>query len=194
MRCALLISTSQKFTRFGGLQMVQLCCMDNSDEDSEQIELASRSDSGGFAKRTLRNLEHIEKAHQAGDDKVHVVTQRVLSLLGLVAYPWMKDLGESIKIQKLSEKEWPQWRISLDLPEPGKAKTETLGDLARHLRNAVAHRRVNFSSDSPMGQEVEVTFEDAPNNKPVNWQASINADDLLDFCRKFANLVINLTD
>lgn len=61
--------------------------MSDYDDISERIQLASRSDSHGFAQRTLKNLEYIEKRRKAGDD-VHVVTQRVLSLLGLVACPW----------------------------------------------------------------------------------------------------------
>jgi HEPN pEK499 p136 len=134
----------------------------------------------------LKNLEHIEKRRKAGDD-VHVVTQRVLSLLGLVAYPWEKGLDESMRtegIDALTQKGWPQWTVSL-----GKAQTKTLGELAGHLRNAVAHRRVYFSSDSREGRDVQIRFDDAKkenNVLTVYWRAQINADDLLSFCRKFA--------
>jgi hypothetical protein len=158
--------------------------MDN-DDNAESIHQASRNDSLGFAQRTLRNLEYIEESRQTGAD-VHVVTQRILSLLGLVAFPWHAGLSEHIKTQRLdalAQKGWPEWTISL-------GNTETLGDLVYHLRNAIAHRRVRFSSDDRKGREVEVAFEDArKENLPVYWRAQINGDDLLDFCRKFARLV-----
>jgi HEPN pEK499 p136 len=160
--------------------------MSDYDELSEPIQLASRSDSHGFAQRTLKNLEYIEKRRQADDD-VHVVTQRVLSLLGLVAYPWEEGLDEYIRtadLDMLVQNGWPRWDITL-----GKEDTKTPGELAYHLRNAVAHRRVYFFSDSREGRDVEIKFEDAKKKNnvwTVYWRAQINADDLLSFCRKFA--------
>ena len=39
-------------------------------------------------------------------------------------------------------------------------RADTLGELIRHVRNAIAHRRISFSSDSLDATDVEVTFED----------------------------------
>lgn len=152
---------------------------------AEPEHRASRNDSLGFARRTLQNLERIEEARQAGDD-VHVVTQRVVSLLGLVAYPWEEGFDQSIKSQRLdtlAQDGWPTWSIL-------EGSTETLGDLVHHLRNAVAHRRVRFSSDSRDPRDVEVEFTDARTKTArPHWRARISADDLLAFCRRFVALV-----
>jgi len=76
---------------------------------------ASRNDSLGFARRTLQNLNRIEEARQAGDD-VHVVTQRVVSLLGLVAYPWEEGFDQSIKSQRLDTLAQDGWRAMRTYP------------------------------------------------------------------------------
>jgi len=153
--------------------------------DAEPEHRASRNDSLGFAQRTLRNLECIEAARHAGAD-VHCVTQRVISLLGLVAYPWEAGFDESIKSQRLDtlvQEDWPTWTIQ-------RGSVETLGDLVHHLRNAVAHRRVWFSSDSLDPGDVDVEFSDARTKTArPHWRAKIGANDLLAFCRKFIELV-----
>jgi hypothetical protein len=160
----------------------------NDDDRYEPVQLASRSNSVGFAQRTLRNLEHIEKSKKDGDD-VYVVTQRIVSLLGLVTFPWHAGLSDHIKKQRLEDlarEGWPQWSISL-------GSADKLCDLLRHVRNALAHRRVSFSSDDRDGSKVDVTFEDAKReNALIDWRAKINSDDLLDFCRKFTSLVENV--
>ena len=66
------------------------------DQDEGGTEfLASRNESLGFAHRTLVNLEYIEQTRKAGGDKAHVVTQRVVSLLGLIIFPWAEGLEVS---------------------------------------------------------------------------------------------------
>jgi hypothetical protein len=147
--------------------------------------LPSRNESLGFAQRALKNLEHIEAAAREQED-VHVVTQRVLSVLGLVAYPWEQGLDQSISGRNLSTlvgRGWPKWKIL-------QGKTTTLGQLVHHLRNAISHRRVWFSSDDRNPTEVEIEFADARTRgaKPY-WRARISANDLLIFCRKFVEFV-----
>jgi hypothetical protein len=51
------------------------------------LKHASRNESEGFAQRTRENLEFITHAKQQGSH-VHVVTQLVNSMLGLVIFPW----------------------------------------------------------------------------------------------------------
>lgn len=85
------------------------------------MRYTSRNDTLGFAHRTRKNLDYIERAYAAGDD-VHVVTQLALSLLGLIVYPKERKLVERVKTLKLNElqaKGWPTWRIEL-------GKSETL--------------------------------------------------------------------
>lgn len=64
---------------------------------------ATRQDALEFASRTLKNLQFLESAREAGAD-VHVVTQLVNSLLGFVVFPLelrqelfraLKELGKS---------------------------------------------------------------------------------------------------
>ena len=148
--------------------------------------LASRGDSVGFARRTLTNLQRIEQAYTDGHD-VHVVTQRVLSLLGVVVFPWADGVEQEIKKQRLEVlgEGWPTWDIFL-------GESKTLGDLLRHLRNAVAHRRLRFTSDSRNPSIVSIEFWDRRKPRdPDHWGARISADDLKLFLEKFMDLVVN---
>ncbi len=150
--------------------------------------LASRNESLGFAHRTLKNLRRIEKA-RTDDEDVHVVTQRVVSLLGVVVFPWAEGVEQNIKnrrLERLGQDGWPRWNIFL-------GESETLGDLLRHLRNAIAHRRLRFTSDSPDPRDVSIEFTDEPKSKNAKpgWGAEISADDLELFLQKFMELVDN---
>lgn len=154
-------------------------------QQPEDTGLAPRSTSLGFAQRTLRNLEYIENAG-GNQAQVHVVTQTVLSLLGLVVFPWAEGFDFSVRnldYQTLTNQGWPCWSVSL-------GHSDTLGELIRHIRNAVAHRRIAFSSDSLDSPDVEIQFEDAPSTAAApNWRATIRADGLQQFCLRFARLV-----
>jgi hypothetical protein len=67
--------------------------------------------------------------------------------------------------------------------EVTKGKCDTLGDLLKHLRNAVAHRRITFSSDSPNIDAVAINAEDCPRGSLLpNWSVRIQAKDLRTFC------------
>ena len=52
----------------------------------------SRNETEGFAIRTKKNMDFIVAAHDSGED-VHVVTQLVLSLLGMVVFPFERLHG-----------------------------------------------------------------------------------------------------
>jgi hypothetical protein len=74
---------------------------------------ASRNDAFGFAQRTRKNLAYIEKTFAEGAD-VHVVTQLVVSLLGLVVFPTERNVVRRLKTLNLSELEslgWPRWEF-----------------------------------------------------------------------------------
>ena len=161
-----------------------------ADPNAPLSQWNSRNESSGFARRTLKNLEYIEEARRAGQD-VHVVTQRVLSLLGLIVFPWEQGFGASIKslnLNRLVEEGWPRWDILA-------GRATTLGDLVRHLRNAVAHRRLWFSSEDRDPQGVTIEFADAKTqNGPCNWRAKISADHLQTFCIRFIKRVNDVVD
>jgi DNA-binding MarR family transcriptional regulator len=147
--------------------------------------MPSRNDVLGFAARTRENLDCIERTFK---DKRsgHVVTQLVSSLLGLVAFPHEKHLDaelKEIRLDRLAVEGWPRWEIR-------KGKCETLGSLVRRLRNAVAHGRLRFSSDSRELGEVTIEVEDwHPHAREPHWRARIGAADLRAFCLRYVDLI-----
>lgn len=128
---------------------------------------ATRQDALEFASRTLKNLQFLERAREAGAD-VHLVTQLVNSLLGLIVFPLERTFVRFMlkqKIDALAEDGWPSWVFTL-------GGSDTLGDLVYHLRNAVAHGRITFSSDSRVPSEVVMEAADAqPGTRKVYWRA-----------------------
>jgi len=156
----------------------------------EPLQLASRNDSLGFAERTRKNLDFIVAAAAQNKD-IHLVTQIVNSMLGLVVFPWEATFSartRQIRIADLKQEGWPEWRITL-------GSSETLGDLIENLRHATAHRGIRFSSESPLPQEVEVTVWNRPRKKAaINWIATIRADELQDFCMRFMRVVQSTLD
>lgn len=147
--------------------------------------LKSRNETLGYAERTRKNLAHIEEALKAGED-VHVITQLGNSLLGLIVFPFEREPTSSIaqvKMAELSTEGWPEWEISL-------GKADTLGELARHLRNATAHGRMSFSSDNRCLEDVFIRVENYyPKSSTPHWRARISAADLRDFCLRFIQLL-----
>jgi hypothetical protein len=147
--------------------------------------LHSRNEVVGFAERTRKNLLALEAAAANGDD-VHLVTQIVTSLLGLVAYPWEKKVSHAIAgapLDELFRNGWPQWTFT-------SGQCDRLGDLAKHLRNAIAHGRFSFSSESRVPADVTIDLEDWKHNaSSAHWRGSIRADLLRDFCLRFIALI-----
>ena len=145
----------------------------------------SRSDAIGVSQRTKKNLEYVKAAFEEGED-VHVVTQLVISLLGMVVLPWEQyflELSDEVTLDDLHEQGWPTWNVTL-------GSCDTLGCLIHRVRNATAHGRLHFSSDSRILSEVMVTVEDAwPNSGEVHWRAEVRADHLYDFCIRLADRV-----
>lgn len=154
----------------------------------------TRNDTLEFCRRTRRNLEFIEHAKKENPQAlIHVVTQLTLSLLGLVVFPFER-LDRTIfdkTVAELKAEGWFGWCITLDNPTKGRSSTVSLGDFLTHLRNAVAHGRLTFSSDSANANEVAVTAEDRPNGKgaAVNWRAEIAAGQLREFCLRFLDFI-----
>jgi len=152
----------------------------------------SRNEAFEFATRARQNLEFIEAAASRGDaSEVHVVTQLTLSLLGILVFPKEKLLLgeiESTPLADLTKGGWPAWLVTRD--EAGKP-TDTLGRLLRHVRNAVAHGRITFSSDSPRMQDVSLLVEDKRKREDPApyWCAEISAMNLKGFCERFLDLI-----
>jgi hypothetical protein len=147
--------------------------------------IPGRGETEGFAQRTRRNLDFIVRAHDENHEDVHVVTQVVLSLLGIIVFPFEK-LGRDYKcewsITELEVAGWPRWRYVTESSRPA-----SLWELIRHLRHATAHSNIAFSSDSRWLDEVEIIFTN-DHVKP-KWEAGIRGDELLEFCRLFLSLM-----
>ena len=153
----------------------------------------TRNEALEFARRATVNLGIIEDARRH-DNQGHVITQLALSLLGIVVFPKEDGLPTSITSQRLADlaqKGWPTWNIPLDEPiKPTHPKTETLDTLLVHVRNAVAHGRISFTSDAPNLEAVGLLIEDATTRTASpHFKADISASDLKDFCLRFLKLL-----
>jgi len=161
--------------------------------------VVSRDEAGEFAKRTIKNYRQLKALDASQGLDVHVVTHLANSLLGLVVFPWEDDLVVPLAGRPLAGlrttggpwpqgEDWPEWNIQL-----GGQSTITLGDLLRHLRNAVAHRHLRFSTDSSVLRDVEFTVEDwRPQATHAHWRASINCEELETFCELLAHEISEL--
>src|SRR5438445_3270259 len=129
--------------------------------------MINRNDALEFARYTKSNLDCIESAKAAGNPNVHQVTQLMLSLLGLIVFPWATSFKQSVESLPLIDLEGGHhWQMQ-------KGTAGTLGSFGSHLRNAVSHRLVEFSSDSGDYDKVSITFSERKNAK-INWIATIN--------------------
>ena len=150
-------------------------------------KFVSRNDALEFAAHTRKNLEYIESAYSAGED-VHVVTQVINSLLGLVVFLHERELLHKAAEVRLSDLEgagWPHVEIT-----KGENECSTLEQLFYHLRNSVAHSRIKFSSDSRDSHEVMIEFEDWKNKAKESYVCfEIDARALRDFCLKLMRMV-----
>lgn len=145
---------------------------------------ASRNESLYFAQRTRTNLAFIKNAFDAGEE-VHVVTQLVNSLLGLVVFPWEKSFYKRAKETSLEG--WPKWSVTL-------GKCVTLEDLIEHLRNGIAHMDIEFSSDDRQLDKVKITVRNRYKRTSIQpyREASITADRLYLFCLTFIEFLIDI--
>jgi len=142
----------------------------------------------GFRDRVLKNLRFICDARDNRVD-VHVVTELVTSLLGLIVFPYEEivkskpALFKKHKLDDLHREGWPKWTFDI-------GSSDNLYDLVRHLRHAISHRRVRFSSDSRETEKVDVTFRDRPGeNADDNWGTTINAAELQKFVLRFGEFL-----
>jgi DNA-binding MarR family transcriptional regulator len=156
-----------------------------SAESLVNAAMPSRDDVLRFAARTRENLQCIERAFQDKNGG-HVAAQLVSSLLGLIVFPHEKHFDASLKelrLHRLAAEGWPRWKIL-------RGTCETLGVLVDRLRNAAAHGRIRFSSESPQIEDVAIEVEDwHPHARRPHWRARIAAADLRAFCLRYAALI-----
>jgi hypothetical protein len=155
---------------------------------------APRDTVAGFAGRTLKNLRYITKASDLR--QVHLVTHLTISMLGLLVFPheYLKRLpadspirqAYESEIRSLTSRKWPHWnKWAHHVGRPGNIQTRLC-----HLRNALSHRRIHFSSDSRELSDVTIDFWDQSNDRgPIKWHVSIRGDYLHKFVFQFGKLV-----
>jgi len=104
----------------------------------------------------------------------------------VVVFPWetlVLTAAKNVPFPTLANDGWPEFKVI-------SGKCDTLYDFLRHLRNAIAHGRMRYSSDSLIPSQVEIRFEDRNGkNDPVNWMAVLQADDLEKFCQRFSKFI-----
>lgn len=154
----------------------------------------SRNKPMGIEERTMINLEFVREVFDSSPVKaeapVHIVTQIVNSLLGMLILPYERRyalFNDEEPLKQLYADGWPKWNITKFPPN----EPQTLGKLAWHLRNAASHGLYHFSSNSREPHEVTITVKDKPIGKPINWRASIRADELYNFCQCLTNYMAN---
>mgnify|MGYP005806171919 CR=1 FL=1 len=149
------------------------------------MKASSRNHPLGFADRTWKNLESIETSYAQGVD-VHMVTQLANSLLGLVVFPQQRFFRRTptrLLLKDLEAQGWPSWSVAI-------GRMKSLDDLIRHLRNATAHGRLGFTSESRRLEEVSLVAEDVdPSTQKIVWKATISGVDLRQFCLLLTQLL-----
>ena len=155
----------------------------------------SRNKPMGIEERTMINLKFVREVFDSSPVKaeapVHIVTQITNSLLGLLVLPYERRyalFNDKEPLEQLYADGWPKWNITEFPPR----ELQTLGKLAWHLRNAASHGLYHFSSNSREPRDVTVTVKDRPRrDDPINWRASIRADELYIFCQRLTNYMAN---
>ena len=159
--------------------------------------LASRTKTLGFAQRTKKNVVSVKGAFDSKEDipwkDVHVVTQLVNSLLGIVVVPrerCLKKLSLSKTLKELYDQGWPRWNIPCGLPDCKTCEkckdTITLDDLIKHLRNATAHGHFDFVGN-PFGEGPDSRHLDKVQLvvRDKRWCAQVTGPHLYQFCLRF---------
>jgi hypothetical protein len=89
-------------------------------------------------RRTINNLEFVEQS--ATTTGPFEVTQLINSFIGALAHPW-EQLKAELNDMPLSDAAgWPTIRKEL----PSDADPDSIGELVRLLRNAIAHGNMEF--------------------------------------------------
>lgn len=142
-----------------------------------------------FARRTIRNLDHVQEEERRGAANVFPVTQLWNSLLGLIVLPRERDMRRIPRtpMVQLWSNGWPRFTTSGQ-------EHETVHDLVTGLRNAVAHFNVEFIA----GSDREIRVVKDWNQKFIGgrptlerrWEGQISTDELDRLARLIADLYL----
>ncbi|MFN8472269.1 MAG: HEPN family nuclease [Anaerolineae bacterium] len=138
--------------------------------------------------RTMYNLSFIER--HSTDDGPYEVTQLVNSFLGALAYPWEK-YKPALKDKSLEEAAavgWPTVQKERDTDE----EPESVGDLLRLVRNAIAHGNLEFIAGS-RGEIEKIRLHNNRGGRRT-WGTTLTVVELRRFLDCFVALAEELHD
>lgn len=150
-------------------------------------------------KTEVANIDEIEEQknqlketmkikHFNTDDEAYEITQLLNSMIGLLILPQqrffdslrsVKDYSKLPKLQKYVENK-AQMESEYEYFNKNN-EIDTPADIIRHLRNAIAHKRLSIHPQPHCGQmQIRViVFEDAlDKHSPVNFRIAFKAEDL----------------
>jgi hypothetical protein len=130
--------------------------------------------------RTMMNLEFIEAQPRDPRTGPFEVTQLVNSFLGALAHPWERhrDRFNDLPLEAAYAEGWPRGFDHQTHPE---TPVRSLGDLLRHVRNALAHGNVTFRGPARGDIETIELWSYNTYKKREEWRGSYSVRDLRDF-------------
>ncbi len=149
--------------------------------------VASRNTVHDFARRTLANLNSIERLACEDGDKYFEVTQLINSAIGLLIFPKEADYN-SVPETKLCDL---PTKVNLPKILHGKLPEENLRQLVRYLRNGFAHYNVEFVNDNNIIKGVYIRNVSGGG---ADWVAYTSIDDLKALLKFIAQKLIDATE
>jgi hypothetical protein len=152
-------------------------------------DLLDRGTIEGFTRRVRKNTDFLVCAFEAGED-VHIVTQFVLSLLGLIIFPYEELVRhDSFPVKAMKEfddKGWPKFELLRG------EEFETLNELLKHLRDAVSHYQIEFEPENERRLENITITLGWPKGHQHSRRTRINGALFCDFVRRFSKYIEGL--
>lgn len=137
-----------------------------------------------FATRTKANLAIIRAAVKTDQD-AYEVTQFINSLLGLLVFPQQEfyDKIPKTNLADLEKDGWPIPRVCDNYKQ-----VKDLSELARYLRNGIAHFNLRFTQKDEHVDGV-IIWNTRPNGEK-NWKAELTIVELEGITDRFAELLL----
>jgi len=140
-----------------------------------------------FARRTQENLRLLKEMNNQGVP-VYEVTAIINSMLGLLVFPQQTyiDSIPEIPIDVLEIEGWPIPTVVGDFPQ-----VQNLRQLVRHLRNAISHFNIQFTSDhSDQIVGLKVWNTDPRRSGQKTWVAELSVAQLEVIAQRFIALIL----
>ena len=139
------------------------------------------------------NLAFIEAQPRDPQTGPFEVTQLVNSFLGALAHPWEQHRRHfnSLSLSKAYAEGWPS---GFDHRTHPKTPVTTLGELLRHVRNAVAHGNIGYHGPAHGEIETIELWSYSIRKNREEWRGSYTVDDLRTFLNCFVQEASLLTE